>query len=118
MKQLSGFLFIYIFTIGLQSKAELSCISYLSETPFGEVYSWFNHNQNYTVELPQLTIKDQCAIGHCHLYSWISELESRSGIALSNAYIDAMSPFINTAWCHIVHGQVKLILFPVMYFQN
>lgn len=86
-------IFIFLISACFQSKAlaQDTCNKYLSETPFGEIYSWFPHDSEYSTQLPRLVIKDQCAIGHCHLYSWISELESRSGIDLSNAYIDAMN---------------------------
>ncbi len=90
---LSSFFGSYGFTQGdkFSASAPNTCVNFLEPTPYGSVYSWFPHNTQYDVEISKIRIKNQCALSHCHLYSWISELEHTSGIELSVAYLDAMN---------------------------
>ncbi|AGH95240.1 C1 family peptidase [Pseudobdellovibrio exovorus] len=63
---------------------------------FGTLRPDFKHNRNYTKELPQGAIKNQCSLGTCHLHSWVSQLESthkqRTGqnISLSTHYLSML----------------------------
>lgn len=65
-------------------------------TPFGEIHSSFPHNTRYASEVPRTEIKAQCNTGHCHMYSWLAELEIKSGIRLSSTYLDAMIVYYRT----------------------
>lgn len=85
-------------TILLQAQAEdvLKICNAFLETKI-QANSIFNthffndvHNTNYDVEISTPPIKAQCQTGHCHLYTWTSQLEHVSGIQLSNDYLDAM----------------------------
>lgn len=100
MKSLSKDLLLIISSllvcITVQSKSKNSCNSYFSKTTYGQIRSSFEHNIKYDVELPKIPIKDQCSFGHCHLYTWISELELQSGIDLSSDHIDIMNLYTNT----------------------
>lgn len=49
----------------------------------------FPHSNKYDVEVKEESaVKDQCNFGHCHLYTWMSELEVRHNIKISTEYLD------------------------------
>lgn len=67
------------------------------DADFGTLRADFEHKTTYSHELEKSgDIKDQCALGTCHLYSWSSSLEqsyqSRNGrkIAVSARYLTIM----------------------------
>lgn len=62
----------------------------LFTTPYGKIHSSFTHNTRYDVETTRTDIKDQCATGHCHMYTWIGDLEISTGIKIATSYLDAM----------------------------
>lgn len=86
-----GVLIVSLLMIAISASASVrrSCSSMLAEQ-YGQVRYTFKHNSKYDVEVSPIKIKNQCATGHCHLYAWASELESRSGVKLSTAFLDAI----------------------------
>jgi bleomycin hydrolase len=63
------------------------------EVPVGEFDPNFKHHPRYTVELEDSDVKDQCALGTCHIQTWVSILENeyrrRTGrsISISEDYL-------------------------------
>lgn len=59
---------------------------------FQNIYGFdprFQHSNKYDVEVTEgSAMKNQCNFGHCHLYTWMSELETRHNIKISTEYLD------------------------------
>lgn len=77
-----------------RAKSELPAPT--SEFRFGSLKSNFPHTTNYSHELAQQSeVRNQCNLGTCHLYSWVSMLEhdhisyGRTPIKLSTHYLSA-----------------------------
>ncbi len=66
-----------------------------------------SHNTNYDIEVAPFIAKDQCQTGHCHLYTWLSQLEQSSGISLSEDYLDVMNIY-HIAINALKNGTTKL----------
>ena len=103
MKQMKNFLVLISFTVCAvfsfsgAAQAAVTCRSLFADNRYGQLREDFVLDTSYKVEVPeQSEIKNQCNLGTCHLYSWISQLEhdakvkSNSAIKISPHYLSVM----------------------------
>lgn len=73
---LISFTVVAILSFAAQTQAAMTCRSLFGDSRFGHLRENFVLNTKYKVEaLDQSEIKNQCNLGTCHLYSWVSQLE-------------------------------------------
>lgn len=82
MRMIPVLIFSTVLLGGQWARAEVSCQQVFAEKTagaepdFGTLRADFEHSRNYSKELTQFgDIKDQSALGTCHLYSWSASLE-------------------------------------------
>lgn len=103
MKQLKHFLMLISFTLsGVFSystsvQAAATCRSLFGDSRYGHLKEDFVVNTKYKVEVAdQSAIKNQCNLGTCHLYSWMSQMDqerlssAKSPIQISHHYLSVM----------------------------
>ncbi len=100
MKQLKHFLLLIFFTVSAvisisgTADAAVACRSLFGDSRYGHLREDFVPNTKYKVEVTeQSEIKNQCNLGTCHLYSWMSQLDqnrlaqAKSPIKISHHYL-------------------------------
>lgn len=100
MKQMKHFLLLISFTMSAffslsgVAQAAPTCRSLFGDSRFGHLREDFVLNTKYKVEVSkQSEIKNQCNLGTCHLYSWMSQLDqdrlasAKSPIKISHHYL-------------------------------
>lgn len=100
MKQMKHFLLLISFTVSAffsvspTAHAALTCRSLFGDSRYGQLREDFVPNTKYKVEVTeQSEIKNQCNLGTCHLYSWMSQLDqdrlarAKSPIQISHHYL-------------------------------
>lgn len=77
-KKLFSFIgLVFALGIGLQAPAAELCSNiWKTPVPIGALRPEFRHSTQYTKELSQTRITNQCNLGTCHLYSWTNNLEA------------------------------------------
>lgn len=100
MKQMKHFLLLISFTVSAvfslsgAAHAAATCRSLFGDSRYGQLREDFVLNTKYKVEVSeQSEIKNQCNLGTCHLYSWMSQLDqdrlskAKSPIKISHHYL-------------------------------
>lgn len=65
-----------VFSFAGEARAALTCRSLFGDSRYGQLREDFVLKTTYKVEIPeQSEIKNQCNLGTCHLYAWVSQLE-------------------------------------------
>lgn len=89
--------FLAVFSFSGAAVAAVTCRSLFGDSRYGQLREDFVPNTKYKVEVSeQSEIKNQCNLGTCHLYSWVSQLEhdmkvnANSSVKISAHYLSVM----------------------------
>lgn len=96
----------FILFFSLTSHAAVRCEKLFEAQKFGQITPWFDHVQSYSkLAKKQSDVKDQCAFGTCHLYSYMSQFE-QTYQAKTNKDIKISADYITAGWLYFVTNRV------------